>query len=63
MGMALDEPSDNDEVFPQENYKLIIEKSLLDELGGVSIEFRDNKWMGSGFMIRPKRNHSGSCSC
>ncbi len=61
--MALDEPSENDEIYDEEKFSVVIEKKLLSELGGVSVEFRDNKWRGSGFVIQPTRKPGGACSC
>ncbi|MCP4605823.1 MAG: hypothetical protein GY847_35770 [Proteobacteria bacterium] len=60
--MALDEPSENDEIHREEDFEIIIEKSLLSDIGGVSIDFSKNRWMGSQFLINPVNDAVG-CSC
>lgn len=59
--MALDEPTENDEVQREDGFVIVIDKQLLTQLGGVEIDFRTNKWMGSGFLIRGLQKASGSC--
>ncbi len=62
--MALDEPSDNDEIHSENDFKVIIDKDLLGHLGGVDIDYRESRWMGSGFSIRPVSvAPAGACSC
>jgi Fe-S cluster assembly iron-binding protein IscA len=61
--LALDEPNDGDEVQTEDTFKVIIDKDLLGQLGGVNIDYRENRWMGSGFFIRPTHTAPGSCSC
>lgn len=60
--MALDEPSDSDEVFEKDGFNVVIEKGLLDQIKGVKIEYETNKWRGAGFRISPTFQVS-SCSC
>ena len=60
--MALDEPSDEDEVFNRDGFDVIIEKQLLGRVQGVKIEYESSKWMGSGFRISPTYN-AGGCAC
>jgi Fe-S cluster assembly iron-binding protein IscA len=71
LGLTLDELKDNDEEFENNGLKLIIEKSLLDTTGGVSIDFVGNMF-GGRFSIQPKIPFSGAgeasqcgggCSC
>jgi Fe-S cluster assembly iron-binding protein IscA len=61
--LALDEPNDDDEIQTEDSFKVIIERGLLGQLGGVNIDYRENRWMGSGFFVRPIRTVPGSCSC
>lgn len=61
MGLALDEPSEEDEVQDEPEFKVVIEKRLLDQFGGVNIEFQNSRWMGSGFSIRPTQQFGQSC--
>ena len=59
--MALDEPNDADEVHQEQGFSVVIEKDLLDKLGGVSIDFEQSRWFGSGFRVTATRNASGAC--
>jgi Fe-S cluster assembly iron-binding protein IscA len=59
--MALDEPNDNDEVFEGDSFTVLLDKGLAEQIGGVKIDFRENRWMGSGFLITPANPHGGSC--
>ena len=59
--MALDEPSDDDEIFEQETFKVIVDKKLYDQLGGVRIDYGAD-WQGVGFTVKPI-NGSGESSC
>lgn len=61
MGMALDEPSSNDEVHKEQGFDVVIEKNLLNQLGGVRIDFEKSKWRGAGFRITPTYGSGGSC--
>jgi len=60
--MALDEPSDADEVFKENGFDVVIEKQLLEQVKGVKIDYETSKWRGEGFRILPTYQ-SGSCSC
>lgn len=51
MGLALDEPNDEDKVFDQESFKVVVNASELDNIGNIEIDFRDSRW-GSGFSVR-----------
>ena len=46
------------------SFELLIDKALLEQVGGVKIEFSMNRFMGSGFTIYPSRaTPGGGCSC
>ena len=62
MGMALDEPKETDEVFDGDGFKVVADRHLLEEMGGVTVAYQSSAF-GSGFVIRPKGAHSGSCAC
>jgi Fe-S cluster assembly iron-binding protein IscA len=73
LALALDEPKDSDEKFEFGEIKFVVEKSLLESSGGVSIDFME-KGFASGYKIEPKipikkpaggdaDDHCGSCSC
>ena len=61
LGMALDEPSDNDEVFDVNGFKVIIEKQLLEKVGGAKIDFETSRWKGAGFRIFATYQAASSC--
>ena len=60
--MALDEPSDDDEVFKQNGFEVVIEKGLLNRVRGVKIDYETSRWRGQGFRIYPTYEAEG-CSC
>ena len=63
MGLALDEPKETDEVLSLDGFKVVADKTLLDDMGGVTINYRHAAF-GGGFIIRPKGEAvSQGCSC
>jgi len=62
LGMALDEPKDTDEVVDGDGFKVVADKSLLEEMGGVKVDYRKSAF-GGGFIIQPEGDFSGSCAC
>jgi iron-sulfur cluster assembly protein len=64
LGMALDEPQENDEIIKDNEITYLIEKDLLNQVKPIKIDFIDSA-MGSGFTIISsllKGNSCGSCS-
>ncbi len=61
--MALDEPKDNDEIYEHESFNVIIDRELLSQMGGITIDFRKSSWMGGGFSVEATNEPAGSCSC
>ena len=53
MGLVLDEPTERDEIFEQVDFEVIIEKGLLERLGGVRIDSRDNRYIGRELIVTP----------
>ena len=51
--MALDEPKDNDETFEFDKLKFVVDKALLDETGGICVDFVQRGFFG-GYQIEPK---------
>lgn len=49
--MALDEPNDEDKVFEQDKFKVIVNENELSNIGEIEIDFRDSRW-GNGFVVR-----------
>jgi HesB-like selenoprotein len=69
LGMALDEPNENDQVFNEHGLTFLVDKELLNEAKQISIEFVESS-TGSGFTItsalfnKGKDNTGcGSCCC
>lgn len=68
--MVLDEPRDKDKEFGFDGFKIVVEEALLEQTGGVRIDFADN-YFGGGFSIQSVKPLSafggesacGSCSC
>jgi Fe-S cluster assembly iron-binding protein IscA len=51
LGLALDEPNDEDKVFDHTEFKLVVNAQELENIGDVEVDFRDSRW-GSGFTVR-----------
>lgn len=63
--MALDEPTNEDEVVQTEKFRLTASRSLLEENGGIFIDYLTGP-LRRGFQIKSKSVKSecgGSCSC
>nr|WP_267314032.1 hypothetical protein [Desulfosediminicola ganghwensis] len=41
MGLALDEPKDNDKVYENDTLKFLVEESLLTTCGSITVDFID----------------------
>lgn len=66
LGLALDEPKENDEIFENNDLKFVVEKSLLEMCGSINLEFV-NAGPRSGFSITSANpvgggGCGGSCS-
>ncbi len=67
MGMALDEPKNEDEIFEEKGTKFIIDKDLLSQAKPINVDFV-NTANGSGFKLSSalaaeEGSGCGSCSC
>ena len=65
LGLALDEPKDEDDVFDNGGVTYLIEKSLFNQIKPVQIDYVTDE-RGSGFSISAnlsQENSCGSCSC
>ena len=63
LGMALDEPRENDEVFDSDGITYVIDKGLLDQVKPIKVDFVDSAF-GSGFSIQSNLAMGASCgSC
>jgi iron-sulfur cluster assembly protein len=69
LGMALDEPKENDEVFNENGLTFLINKELLDSVKPISVEFVETS-RGSGFSVTSALSNKGkddnccgTCSC
>jgi len=57
--LALDESKDDDKVFDQGSFKVVVNSDELENIGNIEIDYRNSNW-GSGFTVRS--NTSSSCS-
>ena len=67
LGMALDEPKDDDEVVKDNGFTFLINKELYDQAKPINVDFIDSG-MGQGFSISSKLQLGGggcgsSCAC
>lgn len=66
LGMALDEPKDNDEVFNEGDFTYLVEKGLYELVKPIKVDYVDS-YMGTGFEISSSLSVGGgcgsSCSC
>lgn len=69
LGMALDEPKDNDEVFNEGGLTFLVNKDLLGSVQPITVEFVETE-KGSGFAVKSALtdkgkadNCCGTCSC
>ena len=60
LGMALDEPRDDDEVIKDNGITYLIEKQLLEQVKPINVDFIDMV-MGSGFSISSNLKPDGAC--
>ena len=62
LGLALDEPKDNDTVFENNSLKFLIEKGLLETCGSIQVEYLD-AGPRSGFGITSAKPLGGGGGC
>jgi iron-sulfur cluster assembly protein len=63
LGLALDEPKDDDKIFENNSLKFLIEKGLLETCGSIKVEYID-AGPRSGFGITSAKPIGGSgCGC
>ncbi len=64
MGMALDEPQENDEVFKEKGLTFMIDKALLEEVKPIKVDYVETP-RGSGYYVSANLESigCGSCSC
>jgi len=65
LGLVLDEPNENDQVFAQEGITYIIGKDLLERVKPVKVDYVDTP-SGKGFFISSNLKAGkdcGTCSC
>lgn len=66
-GLAVDEHNELDEVLTATGFRVAADKKMLDEFGGVTVDYQKTN-MGEGFRITPgktlgKTCGNGRCSC
>jgi len=66
LGMVLDEPGENDEVFDSDGITYLIDKNLFDKVKPIKVDFVASAF-GSGFSIQSnlvmRASCGSSCSC
>ena len=67
LGMALDEPKDDDEIVKDNGFTYLINKELFEQAKPINVDFVDSG-MGQGFSISSKLEMGGggcssSCAC
>ena len=60
LGMALDEPREDDEVIKDNGITYLIEKQLFDQVKPINVDFTETA-MGSGFSISSNLKPDGAC--
>ncbi|MCK9175954.1 MAG: hypothetical protein M0O96_11835 [Desulforhopalus sp.] len=62
MGLALDEPKDNDKVYDKKNLKFLVEETLFETTGNITVDYVD-AGPGSGFGITSEKPVGAQSSC
>ena len=60
--MALDEPTEKDTKHEEDGLSVCIDSELLEQLGGVVVDFHQSMYAGSGFSVRPAKKQATDCS-
>ena len=60
--MALDEPTDKDTKLDEDGVSVCIATELLEQLGGVTVDFHQSMYAGAGFSVKPTKNQGSDCS-
>ena len=60
--MALDEPKDDDYRKDESGIGFLLGKDVLDQLGGVRVDFVEQPGLGGGFIIQGIATAPGACS-
>ncbi len=61
MGMALDEPTENDEIIEDNGVSYLIEKTLLEQVKPINVDYVETP-RGAGFSITSNLPQGESCS-
>jgi len=63
LGLALDEPKDNDKIFNNDSIKFVVEESLIETTGGITVDYVDaGPRSGFGITSVNPLNSGGGCS-
>ena len=60
MGMALDEPGKDDEIFDEKGTKFIIDKDIFNQAKPITVDFIETP-QGSGFKLTSSFSAAASC--
>ena len=58
--MALDEPKEEDEIMQSEGFRLLVDKKLLEESGGVEMDYNTGPFQ-KGFQVKGKNKTPFGC--
>ena len=62
LGLALDEPKDDDKIYDKKNLKFLVEETLFDTTGNITVDYVD-AGPGSGFGITSEKPVGAQSSC
>ncbi|MCK9175955.1 MAG: IscA/HesB family protein [Desulforhopalus sp.] len=62
LGLALDEPKDNDKTYDKENLKFLVEADLFDTTGDITVDYVE-AGTNSGFGITSEKSVGGGSCC
>ena len=62
LGMALDEPGKDDEVFDEKGTKFVIEKDIFNQAKPINVDYVESP-QGSGFRVTSSLSAAGGASC
>ena len=53
MGIGPETPREGDRVFEQGEFRVAVDETVWNQLRGIRIHFRPNKWVGTEFLVTP----------
>ncbi|MBM9521127.1 IscA/HesB family protein [Desulforhopalus vacuolatus] len=62
LGLALDEPKDNDKIYDKDKLKFLVEEGIFDTTGDITVDYID-AGANSGFSITSEKPVGGGSCC